>query len=403
NSAIDAATANPKTQIPGIVFVAVNKNGEEVVSHASGKRGVDTSEPMTLESIFSIASCTKMIGGIACMQLVEQGKLSLDDVDLAEKLCPELKQVKIHKGYDAENKPILEEKKKRITLRMLLTHTAGFGYSFFNPEVRELGLNEFSGRVEDVIHPLLFEPGTKFNYGTNIDWAGIMAERATGISLNDYCQKNIFAPLGIKNISFFPSAEMKSNLVHMSQRAPDGTLTTREHLLLAPLNAEPGSPEQKSILNSAGAGCFAAPREYVRIIATLLNDGTSPTTGKQILKPETVKTMFENQIPQLPNFAREGLQAAIPELTNEIPELYPQPHDQAQGWGLTFMLTISEGATGRGGNTGWWAGLPNLFWWADRERGVGGMVASQILPFGDPQVMGLWAQVEAAVYQGRAD
>jgi CubicO group peptidase (beta-lactamase class C family) len=174
---------------------------------------------------------------------------------------------------------------------------------------------------------------------------------------------------------------MKSKLVHMSQRASDGKLTPREHLLRMPLITSPGSSEQRSILNSAGAGCFAPPREYVKIIATLLNDGTSPTTGKQILKPETVAQMFENQIPELPNFGREKIQAAIPELTNEISELYPQPHDQPQGWGLTFMLTISEGATGRGRNTGWWAGLPNLFWWADREKGVGGMVASQILPF----------------------
>jgi CubicO group peptidase (beta-lactamase class C family) len=216
---------------------------------------------------------------------------------------------------------------------------------------------------------------------TNIDWAGVMVERATGMSLNDYCQSHIFAPLGVKNISFFPTAEMKSKLVHMAHRAKDGTLTPREHPLRLPLITEPGSAEQKSILNSAGAGCFAQPSEYVKIIAALLNDGTSPTTGTQILKPETVAQMFENQIPHMPNFGREKIQAAIPELTNEIGELYPQPHDQPQGWGLTFMLTISEGATGRGRSTGWWAGLPNLFWWADRERGVGGMVASQILPF----------------------
>jgi len=401
---IDAATSNPKTQIPGFVFCAINKNGEEIISHASGKRGVDNNEPMTLDSVFWIASCTKMIAGIACMQLVEQGKLSLDDSDLAEKLCPEFKLVKILKGWGEDGKPILVEKTKRITLRMLLSHTAGFGYTFFNPEIRKFGLpvgiDEFSGRVEDVFSPLLFEPGTKFNYGTNIDWAGIMVERATGMSLNDYCQQHIFAPLGIHNISFFPNADMKSKLVHMSQRSKDGTLTAREHLLRMPLITEHGSAEQRSILNSAGGGCFAPPKEYVKIIAMLLNDGKSPTTGSQILKPETVQQMFENQIPQLPNFGREKIQAAIPDLTNEIGELYPQPHDQPQGWGLTFMLTISEGATGRGRNTGWWAGLPNLFWWADREKGVGGMVASQILPFADAQVMGLWAQVEAAVYQG---
>jgi hypothetical protein len=110
---------------------------------------------------------------------------------------------------------------------------------------------------------------------------------------------------------------------------------------------------------------------------------TKTTTNLQkVLKKETITEMFTNQIPSMPNFGRQPIAAAIPELTNPIGELYPQPHDQEQGWGLTFMLTIHEGATGRGRNTGWWAGLPNLFWWADRENGVGGIVASQVIPFG---------------------
>ena len=174
---------------------------------------------------------------------------------------------------------------------------------------------------------------------------------------------------------------MKSKLVHMSQRAPDGTLTPREHLLRMPLITEPGSAEQRSILNSAGAGCFAQPAEYTKLISCLLNNGTSPTTGAKILESKTVDLMFSNQIPGMPDFGRQGIEPAIPELTNRITELYPQGKEP-QGWGLTFMLTIEEGATGRGRNTGWWAGLPNLFWWADREKGVGGIVASQIVPFG---------------------
>jgi CubicO group peptidase (beta-lactamase class C family) len=201
---------------------------------------------------------------------------------------------------------------------------------------------------------------------TNIDWAGVLVERASGLTLNDYFQKHIFAPLGIKNISMFPSAAMKGNLAHMHQRYPDGKLTTKEHPNRTPLLAS--SPQ--GIFNSAGAGCFAQPSEYIKIIATLLNDGTSPHTGNQILKKETVDAMFENQIPNMPNFGRQGIADATPELTNKIPELYPQPKEQPQGWGLTFMLTISEGATGRGRNTGWWAGLPNLFWWCDREKGM---------------------------------
>lgn len=226
-----------------------------------------------------------------------------------------------------------------------------------------------------------------------------MLERLTGRSLNDYCNENIFTPLDIKNMSFFPTQENINRLAHMHQRSPEGKVSEREHLLTAPLKS-PSAAEQKNILNSAGAGIFAQPREYVKIIATLLNNGTSPNTKAQILKPETVDQMFTNQIPEMPQFGRQGTAAAIPELTNPIAELYPQPKEQEQGWGLTFMITVHPGATGRGRNTGWWAGLPNLFWWADREKGVGGMVASQILPFGDGNVMGLWAECESLVYQG---
>lgn len=110
--------------------------------------------------------------------------------------------------------------------------------------------------------------------------------------------------------------------------------------------------------------------------------------------------MFENQIPQFPDFARQSIPAAKSELTNAAPELYPQAGNPPQGWGLTFMLTLEAGATGRGENTAWWAGLANLFWWVDRSKGVAGMIASQILPFGDMNVMGQWAACEKAVYDG---
>jgi hypothetical protein len=120
----------------------------------------------------------------------------------------------------------------------------------------------------------------------------------------------------------------------------------------------------------------------LEIIATLLNGGTSPTTGSQILEASTVDLMFENQIPQFPNFARKGIPAAIPQETWPIPELYPaQPHHQPQGWGLTFMLTIEPTPQGRGSLSASWAGMANCYWWADRQKGVGGFIATQILPF----------------------
>lgn len=137
---------------------------------------------------------------------------------------------------------------------------------------------------------------------------------------------------------------------------------------------------------------------HTEILAMLLNEGTSPTTQARILQPKTVQEMFTNQIPHLPNFARQGnIFAAKPELTHAVPELYPVPGDPPQGWGLTFMLT-NGGATGRSTQTAMWAGLANCWYWCDPEHGIAGFVAAQILPFGDAHVLGLWGAVEAETY-----
>lgn len=192
----------------------------------------------------------------------------------------------------------------------------------------------------------------------------------------------------------FPTSEMRARLAYMNARSPEGKTSPRDHLLHRPLcmfNAE----EIKTCVNSGGAGCFAAPREYVKILAALLNDGTSPITGAKLLEKSTVDEMFKNQIPQFPDFGHKGIPPSKPDLTNPIPDLYP---GKKQGWGLTFML--SDGPTGRSDGTAHWAGLPNLFWWCDREKGVAGMIASQILPFCDAQLLGLWVQFESGVYIG---
>lgn len=192
----------------------------------------------------------------------------------------------------------------------------------------------------------------------------------------------------------FPTTQMKESLAYMNARAPGGQLSPRDHPLHRPLVAST-EDEIKSCVNSGGAGCFAKPREYCQILATLLNDGKSPTTGAQILKKATVDEMFKNQIARFPDFGRQGIPPAKSDLTNAIPDLYPGKN---QGWGLTFM--ISDGPTGRSNGTVHWAGLPNLYWWCDREQGVAGIIASQILPFADGQVLGLWVKFESGVYSG---
>jgi CubicO group peptidase (beta-lactamase class C family) len=154
-------------------------------------------------------------------------------------------------------------------LRKKPTHitTAGFGYSFFNNELLNFahpaGFDEFSGDIKDILQPLTFQPGEGWQYGVNIDYAGLALERLTKTSLNDYCHKNIFEPLGLKNISMFPTADMKKKLAFMHQRKPDGTIIARDHLLRKPLVVE--SAGVKDVFNSAGAGAFSKPADYARM------------------------------------------------------------------------------------------------------------------------------------------
>ncbi|GAB7358342.1 hypothetical protein MBLNU230_g2413t1 [Neophaeotheca triangularis] len=397
---LDSVTGDPSTGIPGLVFVAIDKNGDEVASHASGKRGLDTDKPMDFDTVFWIASCTKLLATIACLQAVEDGKLNLDDSKQVYQLCPELDKMKVLKEDGS-----FEDKKEDITLRMLLSHTAGFGYEFFNPKLlahgRPIGHDVFSGDPNDIYNsPLVNQPGERWEYGTNIDWASLCLERATNIRLNDWIQTRICQPLNLQSTNMFPTAPMKANLAHMQQRWPSDPTNrthTRDHPLGRPLRAQTAE-EKASTLHSGGAGCFSRPRDYVQVLACLLNSGSHPQTRTRILKPETVTAMFQNQIPDSPDFARQPTPAAKPEYTNPLPELYPQEGNPPQGWGLSFMLTPEPCATGRGPGSGYWAGIANLFWWVDPAKGVAGMIASQVLPFGDPHVMGQWAACEAAVY-----
>lgn len=143
---------------------------------------------------------------------------------------------------------------------------AGFGYAFFNEELRDfshpIGFDEFSGDIRDILQPLIFQPGEGWQYGVNIDFAGLAVERATGMSLNDYCMKNIYQPLGLKNISMFPTAGMKKKLALMNHRKPDGSLIARDHLVRKSLIVE--EKDVGSVFNSGGGGAFSKPSDYAR-------------------------------------------------------------------------------------------------------------------------------------------
>ncbi|CAG8931608.1 unnamed protein product [Penicillium salamii] len=396
---IDGYTSGSSPQVAGLVYNAVDKSGDITFSHTSGKVGLNESSPMTLDTIFWLASCTKLITSIACMQLVESGVLNLDDSDQVEALAPELKAVQVLEICPSGGFTFVP-KQRSITLRMLLNHTSGFGYAFEDFKLRDwsrpVGLDDFSGNVNDVLmRPLVNQPGTKFQYGVGVDWAGTLVERVSGISLEDYFQAFILKPLGIDNITFFPTPEMKRDLAYMHRRANDGSLSVIDHLYRTPLL--PRLEKEKDRFCMGGAGCFGKPVQFCRIIATMLNDGVSPNTGAKLLRPETVKEMFTDQIPTMPRYCNLYTPAGKAELANSTP-LVPCPDDMTEGWGLSFSLSHTQSDTGRAAESGSWEGLANLFWFADRENGIGGLLASQILPYGDEKLISCSESVEKTLY-----
>lgn len=169
-STVDSACNDRRKDIPGAAVVVLGRDGEELFAHAAGGRGVAGHEDMTVDNVFWLASFTKMITGVACMQLVERGLLKLDDGEQVENLCPELKTLKVLKEDGT-----LEDKKRQITLRMMLSHTGGFGYTPFNERLRDwgfpAGVDELSGRFEDVVFPLSYQPGEGWEY--SVSWVGL--------------------------------------------------------------------------------------------------------------------------------------------------------------------------------------------------------------------------------------
>jgi CubicO group peptidase (beta-lactamase class C family) len=367
--------------VPGVVAVAATDN-DVIYQAAFGKRDLGKPEAMTADSVFWIASMTKAITGTAAMQLVEQGKLSLD-APIATVL-PDLANPQVFEGFDASGKARLRPARTAITLKHLLTHTAGYCYNIWNAEMgRHMeqagipGVTTCENKALTI--PLAFDPGERWEYGINIDWAGKAIEAVSGKRLDAYLKDHIFAPLGMASTGFKLTDDMRARVVGMHARGPDGTLT--------PI---PFEMVQEPEFHMGGGGLYGTARDYIRFIRMLLNGGT--LDGSRVLKPETVRLMGENHIGAL-NVT--PMKTALPDASNDV-ELYPE---QDKKWGLSFLINTKQTAEGRSAGSLAWAGLANTYFWVDPTRNVGGAIFMQLLPFADRKTLELFAALERGVYQ----
>jgi methyl acetate hydrolase len=374
-------TAVDTHQVPGVVALAANDKGV-IYQGAFGKRAVGQGAEMTLDSVFWIASMTKAITSTAAMQLVEQGKLQLDE-PIGE-LLPELKSPQVLEGFDPSGAPKLRPAKRPITLRLLLTHTAGFTYDIWNANTgryeKQAGIPGIITCKNDALRtPLAFDPGERWEYGINIDWVGKAVEKVSGQKLGDYFRDHIFNPLGMQDTSFKLSDSQRSRLVTMSARQADGSLK--------PIDFEmPQDPE----FQMGGGGLYSTGPNYLKFVQVFLNDGG--LNGVQLLRPETVKQMGQNQIGDIDVTVLKTVDPA----SSKDAEFFP---GIVKKWGLGFMINTKEAPTGRSAGSLAWAGLANTYFWIDPKRRVGGVILMQLLPFGDEKALDVFSGYETAIYK----
>jgi methyl acetate hydrolase len=360
--------------VGGVVAIGANDKGI-VYEGAFGPS-------VTGDSIFWIASMTKAITATACMQLVEQGKLQINQP--MGKLLPQLESPKVLEGFDANGAPKLRPAKRPITLQHLLTHTAGFVYSIWNEPMRRYekvtGL-PFIGECRNASFnaPILFDPGDRWEYGINMDWVGKAVEAVSDQSLEVYFRENIFGPLDMTDTGFLISSAQKARVVPMYSRQKDGTLKSMAFEM----------PQRPEFFMGGGA-LFSTPRNYMQFVQMLLHDGTF--NGTRVLKPETVAMMRQNHIGDL-NVVT--LKTVDPASSNDA-NLFP---GMVQKWGLSFDINTEPGPAGRSAGSIAWAGLFNTYFWVDPVKHVTGVIMTQLLPFADGPVLKLFADFERGMYQ----
>ena len=368
-------------KMPGIVAVAATDKGT-VYEGAFGTREIGKSAPMALDTVVWIASMTKAITATAAMQLVERGKLSLDRP--AADVVPELARAQVLDGFEGAGQPRLRAPRRPITLKHLLTHTAGFGYEIWRPEIARYqevtgtpGITTCTNAA--LTTPLLFDPGDRWEYGINIDWAGKMVEAVAGQKLDRYFEDHILGPLGMKDTAFKLGAAQRARLSAVHQRDDKG----------APAPIEFALPEDPEFL-MGGGGLYGTAPDYLAFAQMLMQGGTHK--GAQVLRRETVDLMAQNHIGPLEIGA---MKSAIPPLSNDV-EFFP---GMSKKWGLSFLINTQTAPTGRSAGSLAWAGLANTYFWIDRTKRVCGVFLSQVLPFYDHTATDLFGKFETEVYR----
>jgi methyl acetate hydrolase len=360
-------------EIPGVVAMAANEQSV-VYEGAFGFRDMATASRMSIDAVFRIASMVKLLTSVAALQLVERGKLKLDEP--AGQIDPALGSAQVLAGFDAKGVPQLRPAQKPLTLRNLLTHTSGFSYLLWDPNVvRYLRVARHDPALPRM--PLMFEPGSRWAYGGGLDRVGRMVEVAGGQSLDRYFSDHITGPLGMNDTGFSLNEKQRARQARLHVREANGKLVPQPF-------EKPDTPK----VFSGGGGIYSTAPDYLTLLQALLSGGS--LRGTSILRPETVALMSENHIGDL----KAGiLKTTNPALSNDV-DFFPGVQLR---WGLGHMINLDPVPDGRKAGSLTWAGLFNTYYWIDPAMRIAGVIMMQILPFADRHALKAYRQFERGI------
>jgi methyl acetate hydrolase len=362
---------------PFLVAMVGDKDGIKW-SGAAGERA--PGQKAAQDTVFRIFSMTKAIGSTAAMILMDRGKL--DPNTTVEAIIPEFSQIKVLDGFDGA-KPRLRAPRSKATVRQLATHTSGFAYEFWNPDIPKYleataHPSILSGLKKSLFYPLVFDPGERWDYGIGIDWLGQVVEAVDGRKIDRFCREEILDPLNMIDTRFEVEDRMASRLASVSIRGEDGKFGD---FAIAP----PPNPE----FYGMGHALYSTAPDYMQFLRMYLNKGQ--LDGKRLLSEKSVQSLLSNQIGDL----KIGvLKTVVPAITADA-EFFP---GRKKTHSMAFMR-IEEDVPGmRSAGSQFWAGVLNTHCWFDPNKNIAAVLMTQSLPFGEPRFMGVYDRFERAVY-----
>ena len=379
SSTLDASlrAAVERKDVPGVVALVTNRE-RVLYKNAFGVADVATGRPLASDALFRIASMTKPVTSVALMQLIEQGRIGLDDP--AEKYLPELVGLKVFESFDAATGAyVLRPASKPPTVKHFLTHTSGLAYPFTSTIWRDF--KPRAGETYPFGGPLLFDPGERWHYSTSTDVCGKLVEVVSGQKLEAYFRQHIFAPLKMDDTSYNVPEAKGPRLVAQQQRngeRMDGEVVLQNPQLGLTIAAPIG-----------GGGLASTAEDYGRFVRMLLNGGA--LDGARVLKAETVALMGQNHIGAV----------SVPALKSALPRSadFTFIDDGKDKWGLGFLITANQVPGKRSPGSLSWGGINNTFFWIDPARGVAGVIMMQYLPFADAKALATYDAFERGTYQ----